>query len=208
MNAANKLIRDKLGKDDRGFREIVQDKAIEIIARHLLRYRRFTIGDHQIFRECWVCSKRGNLLRRVIDDVRAEIAVLGIRSRQIETNTLIESIVCGRGFLTPREERETRKIQGKTIVAYRGCKGPEDFGYCWTLAKDVAEFFAGRQDGQVVTAHVQAVAWLNTAEHEVIVLSPDSVTVVAVEAPDEGWRGPGPGFWDNRPTILPAQNIM
>ena len=206
MNAANKLIRDELGKDDRGFREIVQDRTIEIIARHLPRYRRFTIADHQIFRECWVCSKRGNLLRRVIDDVRAEIAAQGRRSRQIETNTLIKSIVGGRGFLTPKEARETSKVQGKTIVAYRGCRGPDDFGYCWTLAKDIAAFFASRQDGQVVTAHVRAAAWINTAEHEVIVLSPDNVTVVEVEAPSEGWGGPG--FWDNRPTILPAQNIM
>jgi hypothetical protein len=206
MNAANKLIRDELGKDDKGFREIVQDKSGELIAMHMLRYRRFTIADHQIFRECWVCSKSGNLLRRVIDDVKAEIAAQGRRSRRIDTSRLIESIVRGRGFTTPKEAREMSKIQGKTIVAYRGCKGPQDFGYCWTLAKDIAEFFACRQNGQVVTAHVQAASWLNTAEHEVIVTTPDNVTVVKVEAPSKEWGGPG--FWENRPTILPIQNIM
>ncbi|HUW98912.1 MAG TPA: hypothetical protein VMV40_08760 [Acidiferrobacter sp.] len=190
------------GVDLRGFREKLWDESVKILASHLFMKKRIQKKGYGVLRECWVCSKSGNQLREVIDSV-ADVLVCeyGIK---IETQSVIKSIVRQPGFLTPKEVRYTNEIQGKTIVAYRGCQGPEDDGYCWTLAKDIAEFFARRQNGRIVTAHVTADAWLDTQEHEVIILSPEQVHVVAVELPTIG----GCMDWDNRPTILPTQNII
>ena len=59
----------------------------------------------------------------------------------------------------------------------------------------------------IVTARVAADAWLDTAEHEVIALSPNKQDILSVEAAREpGWMDRD--FWENRPIILPTQNII
>ena len=159
-----------------------------------------TSEDAGVLRECWTCSKAGNNLSRIVENV-------GWHTGNDPEN-ILQQIIDLPGFLTKKERWYTQRIRRKTLLVYRGCEGADDLGFSWTLSRDVAEFFAGRiQNGQIVTARVAADAWLDTAEHEVIALYPEKRDILYVEDPREpGWMDRD--FWENRPTILPTQNII
>lgn len=89
------------------------------------------------------------------------------------------------GFLTKKELWHSRRLRNKKTLAFRGCrysevKTPLGFGWSWSLDRATADLFAGQRNGVVVTANVQATCWLETAERELIVYSPDVIDVLDV----------------------------
>ena len=188
-----------------GFREKIYEQSERIMQKFVKAWYandlgRVTPEEAAILRECWTCSKQGNLLSRIVENVSWNTGN--------DQETILEQIIDLPGFLTKRELWYSRRVRRKTLTVYRGCGGVEDLGFSWTLAHDVAEFFAGcvPGGGKVITARARPYAWLDTAEHEIIALFVDKEDVVSVENPTQA-RG-GQGFWDNRPTILPTQNLV
>ena len=188
-----------------GFREQNYAQSEDIMQKFMKAWYAHDLGsitseDAGVLRECWTCSKSGNNLRRIVENV-------GWHTGN-DPESILQQIIDLPGFLTKRERWYTQRIRLKTLLAYRGCEGADDLGFSWTLSRDVAAFFAGRiQNGQIVTARVAADAWLDTAEHEVIALSPNKQDILSVEAAREpGWMDRD--FWENRPIILPTQNII
>ncbi|MHB8254460.1 MAG: hypothetical protein ACYDEV_12355 [Acidiferrobacter sp.] len=192
--------------DAMGFREKIYAQSEGIMPKFMKAWyendlRSISHADGGVLRECWTCSKTGNLLSRIVENV-------GWNTGN-DPETIFEQIVNLPGFLTKRERWYTQRIRRKTLVAYRGCEGADDLGFSWTLSRDVAEFFSGRMTGgKVVTARIQRpCAWLDTAEHEVIALYVDRRDILSIEDPRErGWMDRE--FWENRPVILPTQNIV
>lgn len=166
----------------------IQNQAIEIFYKLDFWDCNTTKEDGAILRECWQYSRSGNLL-------------LEAMFKEEVSEEHLPWIVTLDGFLTKRETWYTNRARTKPILAYRGCHKVEaagkEFGYSWTLDKEVAEFFARFApdgNGVVITGRLTRIdAWLDTPESEIICYGgqPDDFTVSAPildEQPQMQWE--------------------
>lgn len=184
-----------------GFRQNLFAQAVEIIPSVLSRG--LVTPEHgAALRQCWECSKRGNLLIDALREVEG-----------FAPSEYIEMLILSPGFLSKREAWHKARLAKKQIIAWRGCPKKEtqpdkfDLGYSWTLNRRVAEFFAGRfQDGgecAIVQAKISQGIWLDTQESEVVGLDVGPGDILAIQP-----AGSGPGIddgWKSVRTISPRR---
>lgn len=185
-----------------GHREILMRESEIIIEKCYFGNITPTKDECDTLRDCWECSKYGNLMMNVIDNLGLD----GDFAR-----TIVESP----HFLTTHELWHTRRVRNRNVIMYRGCSreevdavkfGEEMHGLSWTLSKDIAEFFALRQSrtGNVVlTAHAPIYAWLDTGEHEVISPYVTVNNIIKIEEVVAGADDIVRIDWNSRPRLRP-----
>lgn len=170
-----------------------------------------TMDDAHKLRDLWECSKKGNLLTMLLEDMC------------FNPDETIQALVYLPGFLSQHELWHTRRASGfwngnyktpRRVQSYRGCdieevqkvQSGDSFGLSWTLSLDVANFFAhrsGRKTPVVVKANLSLLCWLDTAEHEVIAVYADKEDIVDVSPAEIITID-----WDNRPRLRPHQFML
>lgn len=154
--------------------------------------------DGRVLRECWECSRIGNLLLQAWADVTGEDP----------TPAQVMKMLRVPGFLTKRETDVANLFSGKRIQAYRGCTPDGVKGMSWTLDMEVAEFFAQRYrepgvEPVIATAAIKSPIWLNTAESEIIGLEVDAADILSVE-PLDASKPEVYMEWETRRPIVPG----
>lgn len=172
-----------------------------IEAEEILLNQKSDPKSGKVLRELWQCSKHGNLLVDLVDDLL------------LDGRHEIERIIHMPGFLNKHEQWHSSRASKKQITVYRGCDRTEldgdELGISWSLSKEIANFFASRRscgDPVIVTAHACIDAWLDTEEHECILLFPHDfyrpqLRVVNVEKP----TATSTIDWNDRPRLRPTK---
>ncbi|MBE7566815.1 hypothetical protein [Acidithiobacillus sp. HP-11] len=188
----------------KGHRQQLYAAAFDI-AQKMINYEKLTRLDGLIMRDAWECSRTGHqnvMCGALADAIEFEYPYF----------EHVQSIINSDGFLTKKELWHTARMRKKEIMVFRGCSTKElendEFGYSWTLDKEVAHFFADAHDGKVVTAKVSGLShfavWMDTAESEMIITGIDESDILSIENTNYQITNME---WTKRKHLTPLQQI-
>lgn len=187
-----------------GHRQQLYAAALDI-AQKIVNYGEMTKLDGLIMRDAWECSRTGhqNTMCAALADA------IGFEYPYFEH---VELIINSDGFLNKREQWHTKRMRKKEIIVFRGCSIKEiesgEFGYSWTLDKEVAHFFADAHDGKVVTAKMSVLShfavWMDTAESELIITGVNESDIISIESANHQITNME---WTKRKHLTPLQQI-
>lgn len=188
----------------RGHRQQLYAAALDI-AQKVISYEKLTRLDALIMRDAWECSRTGhqNVMCAALADG------FGFEYPYFEH---VELIINSDGFLNKKELWHTKRMRKKEIKVFRGCSIKEiesgEFGYSWTLDKEVARFFADAHSGKVVTVTISAsshfAVWLDTSESEIIITGIDESDILSVENANHQINNMN---WTERKHLTPLNQI-